>query len=866
MDENKDDLQSLLSYKDESSSLSEELKNCFGPENLSGVLKSTVGEIDSIDEGHLSLKFPLKNDYQSEQNPNDFPNLAEAQYQEQQDNLANSALAHNMDMEYLASIDEKEEPKFEDINEEKIAINEQKIKKKKQTQDLFENGHEGGKKERELLSRKTNRKKDNKKKLSKNKNNNNINHEYIFINNYTPVYYPKNIQLQEQNPNDLSKHIDIQKKKQQKDNLFEPYNRNIKKKYFKNEEEKKEYESKKKELENKLNELKKNFLKNAQNKGSPPQRKDKKEKIIHSRKNNIIFNKKYIISKLEISSPLKDLITKSYFDVPKNLIDEKNRKDEKYIIDNLNYINSKIFEYLVNTVKKLKELKHEKDKAKEKKASKKCANEFDEFDVFVKTVEKMDKNLIEELEKHITKLTFILSKIGIKDYESFTISKYLKKLLKKFITTDNKKTLSKPQLKQIYRIIDAYISPKKVKKELKMIKRKINNINQETNKNSILYNDDELLDKNLNNEGSNDLCSFENEFLNNRKENLKIFPKNIEKMHTKENENNIKTNNKDKSDNMTKEIKIRNDHIVNIIKDFIISQFVYKFNNINKSYKLIIKANKFINENIEEYNNKEEKDPFKLEYKFEDFTNQSFYFQQPRIELSNFNYITKYPYLNLNVNSFVEIEEENYDNEIQKNNGIMEEDNIIKKNEHEIKANDSKVIIIYITLENKNNSEIDFDFMNSNFEKVINEAKKKQKYDGLKESEEAKNLINTIKIDFLFEILKNENLIMKLFTKIKNNKENLWKTNICRKITEEIFERQDLNGLVITLFYSEKVRGKNLHYKEQDKFIDKIRNLGGYDYLIPNNNCINNNIKSYMESFIKMLVNIYDHLNKKLVL
>ena len=194
----------------------------------------------------------------------------------------------------------------------------------------------------------------------------------------------------------------------------------------------------------------------------------------------------------------------------------------------------------------------------------------------------------------------------------------------------------------------------------------------------------------------------------------------------------------------------------------------------------------------------------------------------------------------------------------------MEEDNIIKKNENEIKGNDSKNIIIYITLENKNNSEIDFDFMNSNFEKVINEAKKKQKYDGLKESEEAKNLINTIKIDFLFEILKNENLIMKLFTKIKNNKENLWKTNICRKITEEIFERQDLNGLVITLFYSEKVRGKNLHYKEQDKFIAKIRNLGGYDYLIPNNNCINNNIKSYMESFIKMLVNIYDHLNEKI--
>ena len=836
MYENKDDIPSLLSYNDESSSCYE-MKFLFSPDNPSGVLKSNIEKTDSIDGGHLSLTSSPKNDDQPQQNLNDFENLAEAQgLLEQQDNYAGSALAQNMDIEYLkAPDDEKEEPKAEDTKAEKIAINEQKIKKRKKTLRV--------KKERKLLNKKTNRKKDHKKKSFKNKNDIDINHEYIFINNYTPIQYSKNVHPQEQNPNELSNHIDIQEKKQQKGNLVEPSSQNKKSIILKNEKEKEKYESAKKELEKKLNKHLKEFLNN-------------------------------------ISSPIKDLITKSHFDVPKNFIDEKNRKDEKYIIDNLKYINSKIFEYLVNTVIKLKELKqqYEKDKAKEKKSSEKCANEFDEFDVFVKTVEKMDKNLIEELEKHITKLTFILSKIGIKDYESFTISKYLKKLLKIFITTDNKKTLSKPQLKQIYRIIDAYISPKKGKKELKMIKRKINNINQETNKIFILNNNDELLDKNLYNEGSSDLCSFKNEFLNNRKENSKIFPKNIEKMHSKENENNIKTNNT--SDNNDKGIKIRKDHIVNIIKDFIISQFVSKFNEINESYKLIIirknkennenknkkkKANKFINdENIEEYDNVDEKDRFKLDYKFGDFTNQSFYFQQPRIELSNLNYITKYSYSNWKENSFVEIEEENYENKFQKINRIMEEDDIIKKNEHEIKANDSKVIIIYITLENKNNSEIDFDFMNSNFEKVINEAKKKQKYDGLEESKEAKNLINKIKIDFLFEILKDENLIMKLFTKIKNNKENLWKTNICRKITEEIFERQDLNGLVITLFYSEKVRGKNLHYKEQDKFIAKIRNLGGYDYLIPNNNCINNNIKSYMESFIKMLVNIYDHLNEKI--
>ena len=187
--------------------------------------------------------------------------------------------------------------------------------------------------------------------------------------------------------------------------------------------------------------------------------------------------------------------------MPKNLIDEKNRKDKKYIIDDIKYINYNIFEYLVNTVIKLKEQYgcFEKDKAMEKEASENCINTF------------------------VTKMGEKLSKLGIKDYESFTISKYLKKLLEKFIITDNKETLSKPQLKQIYRIIDAYISPKKEKKELKMINRKISNINQETNKIFILNNNDELLDKNLYNEGSNDLCSFENEFLNNRKENLKIF-------------------------------------------------------------------------------------------------------------------------------------------------------------------------------------------------------------------------------------------------------------------------------------------------------------------------------------------------------
>ena len=225
MYENKDDIPSLLSYNDESSSCYE-MKFLFSPDNPSGVLKSNIEKTDSIDGGHLSLNSSPKNDDQPQQKLNDFENLAEAQgLLEQQDNYAGSALAQNMDIEYLkAPDDEKEEPKAEDTKAEKIAINEQKIKKRKKTLRV--------KKERKLLNKKTNRKKDHKKKSFKNKNDNNINHEYI--NNYTPIQYSKNVHPQEQNPNEFSNHIDIQEKKQQQGNLVEPSSQNKKSEILKN--------------------------------------------------------------------------------------------------------------------------------------------------------------------------------------------------------------------------------------------------------------------------------------------------------------------------------------------------------------------------------------------------------------------------------------------------------------------------------------------------------------------------------------------------------------------------------------------------------------------------------------------------------
>ena len=207
-------------------------------------------------------------------------------------------------------------------------------------------------------------------------------------------------------------------------------------------------------------------------------------------------NKKYIISKLKIAHCLKLLISEFFEGEKKIMIDGKAKEEKKNLMDALEIINRIIFEYLINTVKHIKEEyeSFDKDKANKKDAFKKIIKPF---------LGIMDEALQDVLEPHETKLFLpisdILSKLGINDKESFTISNYLNELRKNIINTDNKKTLSKPQLKQIYWIIDAYISPKKDKKKQDMIYEMNNNINQEINKDC------------------NDLCSFEDEILNNKK-------------------------------------------------------------------------------------------------------------------------------------------------------------------------------------------------------------------------------------------------------------------------------------------------------------------------------------------------------------
>ena len=160
--------------------------------------------------------------------------------------------------------------------------------------------------------------------------------------------------------------------------------------------------------------------------------------------------------------------------------------------------------------------------------------------------------------------------------EDVTISSYLKKLSNKIEKTDYRRELTIPKLKQIYRIIN------------EMINNKNDNIINQENKKVLLKFDNKLLNKNLFNEDSNDLCFFNNEISGNRKENENIFQKISKDRNITASETNLKSNyiDIDKSKNKKNKKNIREDHIINIIKDTIIKYFIILFNKVNQSYKL----------------------------------------------------------------------------------------------------------------------------------------------------------------------------------------------------------------------------------------------------------------------------------------
>ena len=524
----------------------------------------------------------------------------------------------------------------------------------------------------------------------------------------------------------------------------------------------------------------------------------------------------------------------------------KSIKNEIFIVKKINTsegFKSIIFQYIFDTIKILNE-----------------ETEFSKEKDYIKFEDEMNKKLKDVLNPYINKLSLDkMSKKKKKDLEFSTPSKYIKKLLNQKSETNNKRKLNKPELKQIFRIFNAIKKPKKQKKKRKRIngqKYYINMINFGINKDSVALFDGKSLNNILLNDYSYDSCGINNfniDILGNNEGKNQIFQINSKDKITTNYESNIESNKNYKSECEKEEVKFRNDHSINILKNMTIHQFEAKFNLINKSYKLkIINEKKNSNKNEKNDNDSIKEDD--IENIIEDNNEE----EDDDEDLKEEN--------NVEVDNYEEGEKDNNEirEEIDNKGGAkiyqMEED---KNNLKEIKEKKEEEIIIYITIKNNNNIRKDLYFMQTSFEEIINEAKKRQNLEYLEEGLEAKNLIIKVKYAFLKEILADKKLSENLFKKIQSDKENLWKTDICRNISYEIVKRKDLDGLVCILLFSEKVRNQNIYYKDKDSFIAEIKKLRGYEELISNYKDINNDIQSYMISLKEMANNMVDYLNNK---
>ena len=430
----------------------------------------------------------------------------------------------------------------------------------------------------------------------------------------------------------------------------------------------------------------------------------------------------------------------------------------------------------------------------------------------IKFKDGMNKKLKDVLNPYVNKLSFDKMKKEEKKYlEFFSTSKYIKKLLNKKKLTNKKGKLTKPELKQILRIFNAIKEHKKQKKKRKRINEQKNNIDM-INKDPVRLNEEKLF--------FNKLSIFNSDIFGNKEKENQIVQKNQKEKISTNNESNTGSNKTNKSEYIKEGKKFRNDHLINILKNITIHQFETKFNLLNESYKLkIINDKKNINKNL--------------------------------------------------TNNIVGTKEDDI-KDIQDNNNEEEDNDEDKKEEYNNEENNFEEegrkegkIIIYITIKNNNNIREDLNFFQTNYEEIINDAKIRQNLVDLKESEEAKNLILKVKCAFLKEIMSDKNLCENLFEKIKKDKENLLKTDICRNITYEMFKRKVLDGLVNILFFSEKIRNQNIYFKDKDSFINEMKKLEGYEELISNYKDINDDVQHYMISLKEMADNIIDYLKGK---
>ena len=383
----------------------------------------------------------------------------------------------------------------------------------------------------------------------------------------------------------------------------------------------------------------------------------------------------------------------------------------------------------------------------------------------------------------INKLTLDMAKNEVKNDYSLNTLEYMENLLKAKIEIK--------EIEEIFLIIKNLISineiPEIIKKEKvkKIISKDINN---EENKTNLIQNFDET-NLNIGLDGNNsDGLNYENFGIQGNKEKHKnihlIF--NIEKKNTAIGSNIESTT----SNNNEKEIierAIRVDHMIDIIKNRIMENFVPEFNKVNKSYKL----------SLGEVKNEDDKK-------------------------------------NVGHKKRVKIKEE--------------------KKKEEKKEED---IIIYIKIKHNDSIENDKKFMTTNFQDIIEKAKKKQNYENLDESNEAKTLINKIKKDYLKELLdKNENLFQPNLIDQTNRCIN----KKCNDVANQIFKTSNLDGLIIIFKYG-KARGNSINFREKNLFANEIKNLKGYEKFTLELNKIDEDfLQFYMDELKKIAQNPLDYL------
>jgi len=297
------------------------------------------------------------------------------------------------------------------------------------------------------------------------------------------------------------------------------------------------------------------------------------------------------------------------------------------------------------------------------------------------------------------------------------------------------------------------------------------------------------------------------------------------------------------------EVITRRDNLIEIIINFASDHFILEFNKTNDSYGLIkVKVKAKGNKNIIKLDDNEKKEEDIIEKDDKDIIEEN------------------------DKDIIMEVDDREKDNKkeekSQNNKGEKNSNNEKKSNEGKIML--GITIAIYNKEDKKDNEDNEnkekkikyLSFMDSTWENIIKKAKYKHiNSENLIENEKAKKLIRNKKIyEYLRELLSNKKIKEEFFKSKKAYYENFCLDDKCKNVANKIFERKNLDGLLILLKYG-KPRGKSIEYNDKKSFAEEIKKLKGFEKFSLDLNDMDNRI---VESRLKKLEDIANEIIKTL--